>query len=540
MSDVRGALLVAALVTPLVAAMVAFLIPSGGSRSSGGGRRPRRKLTKRRSRSSSAAATDEAGSEVPVGAPDSDGAASTPSPPPVPDPLAAERAGMARRTVVRVASLTSAGLWIALSLLGEVAAGPARAVGAVAPAAAGAALLLAASGGPARRFPAAASVLALGLASAGLALGVGDDGAAWVVAGLTGACVLIALAGRAGGDVPPGSAALALAGAATVTAGLARVVATTGALELPVDGLLALDAGLLLVGGSAVVAVVGALRPRRSAALLLPVALAIGVPSATTLGAAGDAVALALVLLALAATVGWAATSAQFPDARLLSAALALAALAAAAVPTSGIPGTATAVEGAAAAGVPAAWLLATAAVVTAVSLVPLAGLCAIPGVAALTVVLVADPEPARLALAGLAVATVVAAVAAVGQQARGGVDDRPRGGASAGPQPALGPLLAAVPALALGAWVLVVPTSWTWVGPVRLEGWSYSVALGAAGGLIAMVAAAAAGRLALPRPPLIVAPDPVSGPHPGASGWLVAVAGVAVGLALLALLASA
>ncbi len=448
---------------------------------------------------------------------------------------------MARRTVVRVASLTSAGLWIALSLLGEVAAGPARAVGAVAPAAAGAALLLAASGGPARRFPAAASVLALGLASAGLALGVGDDGAAWVVAGLTGACVLIALAGRAGGDVPPGSAALALAGAATVTAGLARVVATTGALELPVDGLLALDAGLLLVGGSAVVAVAGALRPRRSAALLLPVALAIGVPSATTLGAAGDAVALALVLLALAATVGWAATSAQFPDARLLSAALALVALAAAAVPTSGIPGTATAVEGAAAAaGVPAAWLLATAAVVTAVSLVPLAGLCAIPGVAALTVVLVADPEPARLALAGLALATVVAAVAAVGQQVRGGVDDRPRDGASAGSQPALGPLLAAVPALALGAWVLVVPTSWTWVGPVLLEGWSYSVALGAAGGLITVVAAAAAGRLALPRPPLIVAPDPVSGPHPGGSGWLVAVAGVAVGLALLALLASA
>ncbi len=440
-----------------------------------------------------------------------------------------------------MAGLTSASLWIALALLGTAAAGPARAVGAVAPAAVGAALLLAGAGGPARRFPAAASALALAAATGGLALGAGQDGAGWVVGGLAAAGVLVALVGRAGGDEPLGSSALVLAGTAVLVGGLARLVATTGALDLPSDGRLALDVGLLLVGGSAAVTVAATLRPRRSAALLLPVALAIGVPAAAALGAAGDAVALVLMLLALATSAGWAATTSQFPDARLLAAALALAALAAASVPSAGIPGTDAAIGGIRAAGVPSAWLLASASVITAISLVPLAALCAIPGVAALAVVLVADPEPARLALACLAGVTVAVGVAAVrrltAEADEGG--EPARTGADAGARPHLGPILAAAPAPALGAWLLVAPSSWTWAGPVRLQGWPDSVALALAGGLLVAVAAGTAGRVAIPRPPLLAAPDPLLSPDAGAGGRFVLVAGVALGLALLALLAS-
>lgn len=523
----HSAVLVSALVLPLVAAVVALLVPSGATGSSGPGRRRDRK-----SKKGDEAVGGEVADAAPAAAP-SDSPASM-------DPLLAERAGMTRRALVRFAALTSASLWLALALLGAAAAGPARAVGAVAPAAAGIALLLAATGGPLRRLPAAASSLALALASGSLTLGVGRDGAGWVVAGLTASCVLVAVVGRSGREEPLGPSALALGGTAAVVGGLARVVGTTGALELPADGRLAIDAGLLLVGGSAAVAVAAALRPRSAIGLLLPLALALGVPSATTLGAAGDAVGLALMLLALAATAGWAATTAQFPDARLLAAALALAALAAASIPTMGIPGTGSAVDGVRAAGVPAAWLLAAAAVITAVCLVPLAALSAVPGMAALVVVLVADPAPARLALAALLVAAVVATAAAVSRPSgRSDEGEIERFGVATGTSPLFGPLLAAVPALGLGLWLLVAPTSWTWVGQVRLVGWSDSVALAVAGGLIAVVAAGAAGRVAVPRPPVVVAPDPVLGADAGPGGRLVLVAGVALGLALLSLVAS-
>jgi hypothetical protein len=317
------------------------------------------------------------------------------------------------------------------------------------------------------------------------------------------------------------------------------VLGGSGSFEIPAGGRLGLDAALLLVAGAGAVAVAGALRPRRSPVLLLPVALAIGVPAAGASAAGGDGLALVLMLLALTVAGAWAAVADQVRDARLLAAALALAALAAAAVPSSGIPGSGAAVRGVQAAGVPAAWLLAAAAVITAVCLVPLAALSALPGAASFVVVLIADPEPVRLVLAALAATLAVAAAVAVRRSwPPTGDRDDPAGGAGSASLDLLGGALpAAVPALALGAWLAVAPGTWTWAGEIYLDGWSDTVALAAAGGLIVAVAAGSAGRVALPRRPVLAAADPdLPSTGGGLGSALTLSAGVALALALVAL----
>ena len=235
------------------------------------------------------------------------------------------------------------------------------------------------------------------MATSALALAPRDEGATLVALSLATAAGLGALAARRPEDGGLGPATAALAGITAVAAGLLRLDASTGGVDLPVSGSLAADAGVLLVGGTVTVAVAAALRPRHALGILLPVALALGVPVATLLGDAGDGVAV--VLLVGAATVAgvWALLP-RSPrnDPRPLVIALTLAAFGSAAVSASGIPGDAGTLVGLDA-GLPAAWLLASAAVVSAVSLVPVAALAAVPGAAALTVVLVADPTPCLL-----------------------------------------------------------------------------------------------------------------------------------------------
>lgn len=532
-------LLIAALVVPLVGAVAALLVPSGRTRRAKPSRRHRRRRKQEPTAETTTEGTDDtvAGDPTPGrGVP----AAGLPAELQVlesPDPAAAERAGLTSRTLVRVAALVAAALWVGVAVLGPSSAGPVRAIGPIAPAAAGAALVLAAVGRPARRLPAAAAAAALTLASGGLSLGARDGGAGLAVTALAGAAVVLALANRRGSDGNLAPGALALAGTAALAGGLIRIAADSGELNLPTDGSMPLDAGLLLVGGSAMVAAAASLRPRHAVGLLLPIALAVGVPAAAVLGDEGDAVAVVLMLLATASAVYWALIPrAPRRDVRPLVATLALTSLAAAAVSTTGVPGSGAIVAGVPAAGLPAAWLLAAAAVITAVTLVPVAALSAVPGAAALAVVLIADPEPVHQALVALAVAITVAGAVAV---------HRPLPPASeheddSQPATLVGPLLAAVPALGAGLWLLVAPQTWSWVGEVSLFGWTDTVAVSAAGGLIFAVAGVATGRVAMPGLPRLVGPDPVPvTDDPPRNARLALAAGVALGMVLIALFLS-
>lgn len=548
----NGALLVAALATPLVGALVAVLVPSGEARP---GRTHRRKRRVEEATTGPPAAGDAPVPAVPSGErrrplrrksraeEAAGGVAARPPPPPPepdperrPDPAAAERAGATARLAVRVAALVAAGLWTLVTVLGGADAGPLSGSGAIGPAAAGAALMLAAVHQPARRRPAAAGALALTLLSGGLALAAGGDRAVPAMVALAAGAVVIALVGR--DDRGLGIIAVALAGLAAIAGGLSRLVSATDSFALPATGEVRLGTGLLLLGGAAAVAVAGGLRPRRTAGLLLPVGLALGVPAAAALGSAGDVMAIVLAAAAAATVAAWASLPQDSGGGvRLLVAALALASLAAAAVDAPGIAGTTTGLADVGRAGVPGAWLLAAAALVTAVTLVPVAALAAIPGMAALTVVLVADPEPAHLAVVALLAATAAIAVAA---RDRLSPDDGERDEQEAGDR--LGPLAAGIPALAAGAWLLVAPGTWTWAGEAALEGWSRSVAVAVAAGLIGAVAAGATGRVAVPSLPCLAAPDPAGAGDGGGEGGarrLTLAAGLALGLALVALVVS-
>ncbi len=511
-------MLVAALLVPVVGALVAFLVPSGRSR------RPLRRFG--RSDESSDDLADEAEPEITLIVADPDS---------VPEPAAVARAGATSRTAVRIAALAAAGLWTAIVLLGGATAGQLSAQGPVGPAGAGASLLLASVSRPARRGAAVGGALALSLLTAGLALagGSASGGPTLAVLALAGGAAVITVTTAKENDGGIAAATLALVGMVGVAGGLVQVEAAgtdaTTAAGRP------LGAGVFLVAGGTLIATAGGLRPRRSASMLLPVGLAVGVAAGATLGALGEGTALVLAFGAVAVAAGWAVAPEGRGGVRLLVVALALMALAVAAVPIDALPGSPL-VEGRVSPGVPAAWLVATAAVVAGVVLVPSAALSAVPGAAAFAVVVAAEPSPAGLGVAGLAVAAVVAAAVAV---ARSDAAPQPGpGDAAAGL--ALSPLVATVPALAVGAWLLVAPRTWAWVGDTNLVNWTESVALALAGGLIGVVAAGATGRLAVPRSPHVVAPDPVMVvTDPPVARRAALVAGVALGLTLLALVAS-
>lgn len=517
-SGMNSAPLVGAIGLPVAGALVALLIPTGE------GRRPSRR--KRRKQDAEAPSGEAAVQTVAE---------------PEPDPERAVRAGSTARMVVRAAALASAGLWIAVTLLGRATAGAATATGVVGPAAAAAALLLAAVPRPQRRLPAALGALGLALLGGGLALAAGTASAALAFAMMAAGAVVLVLASR---DEPVfGPAALGLAGLASIAAGLARLAATTDSFTLPAGERLGSFTGVLLVLGATAVVVAGALAPRRPLALLLPLGLALGVPAAAALSSGGDVVAVLWGLGAVAAMAGWAARPDAAPGGiRLLVVALALGAMAAAAVPAPALPGSSLAAGGVTQAGVPAGWLLAAASVVTAIVLVPVAALAALPGLASLLVVLVPDPEPARLLLGALAV--TAATIAALALRRPASVDGNgDRDGDRDGDR--IGPLLAGLPALAAAAWLLFAPQTWAWAGEANLDRWPTSMAVAVAAGLAAAVAAGATGRLAVPDPPRLVAPEPVAadlesaGSGSAGARRLAVLAGAGLGLALVALLAS-
>ena len=416
-----------------------------------------------------------------------------------------EQAAALARVTVRVAALVAAGLWVGVTLVGHVVAGPFTAAGPVGPAGVGAALVLASVRHPVRRRSAVAGGVALTLLTGGLALVAGSGSLVLAGAVLAAGAAVIAVTSRGDGQGPAG--VLALAGMAVVAGGLLRLAASqpeSALLTAPGTGGVLLPAELpgqataaLLAAGAVVAAAAAALRARTVAALLLPIGLAVGIPALAALGPEGDAVAFVLGLTAVAAAGAWAARLAD--GLAPLVVALALLALAAAAADTA-VP------AGLPSGGLPAAWLLAASAVVTAVALTPLAALSAVPGAAALTATLVADPQAVRLTLVALVVVTASLTAVAL---ARWRNDVWERAGAGSAADHDAGPLLAGLPAAAVGAWLVVAPGTWAWAGAPALDGWSEGLAVALAGGLVAAVAAAAAGRVAIPSMPRLVGPDP-------------------------------
>ena len=422
-----------------------------------------------------------------------------------PDPAAVEQAAARARATVRAAALAAAGLWVVVTLVGPVVAGPFTAAGPVGPAGVGAALLLASVRHPVRCRSAVSGAVALALLTGGLALVAGAGSLLLAGALLVAGAAMVAVTSRGDGDGPAG--VLALAGMAVVAGGLIRLAATqpesafltapgTGGVLLPAE-LPGQATAALLGAGAVVAAVAGALRARTVAAPLLPVGLAVGIPAVAALGPEGDAVAFLLGLAAVAVAGAWAARLSD--GLRPLVVALALLALAAAAADTA-VP------AGLPSGGLPAAWLLAASAVVTAVALTPLAALSAVPGAAALTTTLLADPQPVRLTLVALVVVTATLAAVAL---ARGRDDAWGRARPAGADDHDQGPVLAGLAAAAVGTWLVVAPGTWAWAGAPALDGWSESLAVAVAGGLVAVVAAAAAGRVAIPNTPRLVGPDP-------------------------------
>ncbi len=509
----NGPVLMGALLVPLLGALVAFAVPSGT-------RRARRRFPRADDGGDDRA--EGAESEITLVVVDPD-----------PDDTLTAPAGVTARTAVRLAALAAAGLWSAVVLLGGASAGPLSADGAVASAGAGASLLLASVSRPARRGPAAGGALALSLLTTGLALAAGSESATSTlpVLALAAGVGVVAVTTAREGDGGIAAAAVALLGMVAVASGLVQQSAGASTVSRGGSG-----AGLFLMVGGALIATAGALRLRRSASMLLPVGLTIGVSAGAMLASEGAALVLAFVAFAVAG--GWAASPGDRGGERPLVVVLAFVALAVAAVPAGALPGWAPLVEeSASSSGVPAAWLLAVAAVVTGVVLLPAAALSALPGAAAFAVVVAAQPSPARLGVAALVVGAVVAAAVAVERREAseaGGRGDDDHDGLG------LSPLAPGIPALAVGAWLLVAPTTWAWVGDTKLADWSDTVAVAAAGGLIGVIAAGATGRVAVPRAPRVVAPDPaMAGVDPPGARGAALVSAVALGLALLALVVS-
>jgi hypothetical protein len=266
-----------------------------------------------------------------------------------------------------------------------------------------------------------------------------------------------------GGDTSDAAGALAIAAALVVLAarregdgGMApAVVAVLGAAALALG--VAADGVVLTTIGCAAIAAAGAARPRRAGSVLLPAVLVLGIASG-----GGDRVA---VVLAVAA-----ALAASRPPVALSLWAIATAAAGA---------------QGGAA-------LLGAGAVVLAAAVNPLVAAVALPGAAATAAALADAGGVTKVALGVLATVTVVR-VARVEIDARSGTPSAPT-----------------VAALVLGAWLLLAPQTWSWVGVAELTDWRTAVLLAVVGAAAGAFAVASFTDLTFSLPALDVG-DPVT-----------------------------
>lgn len=397
------------------------------------------------------------------------------------------------RTVVQWACVGAAACWVLAAALDDVAAGPLGTRGLAAPAAAGVALAGAAVRRPLRRFPAALIGVAVTAATLGLAIAGGEGAPVDAASGLVGAALALAVATRSEADGGMRHAAAGLAGAALVGIGIAGL---DGA-DLPTRGTLPGGTTVPVLLGAAIVVVAAGERPRRALAPLLPVVLAIGLPLGPLVADGRGPIAIAMAVLAAAAAL-W--------PGRRPAVSIALLALAAAVLPG----------------GAAAARLLAAGAVVAHVGAIPAAVAAALPGAAALAMAVADDTDRVHLAVGLLAVLVAFGATRwAVVDQEHAVGDDGARPGAWA--------------ALALGAWLLAAPHTWTWAGDAAPPAWGSGAIVALTGVVAALAVLTDLGNRPIPAG-RIDAPEPYAG-EPDGRIDLVAT-GAALALAVVASLA--
>lgn len=402
-------------------------------------------------------------------------------------PLAwrAPTATTARRLVGHL-SIATAGLWLVLLLFD-----PGASLGrfGVTPAAIGTWLLVASVTWPARRAPLALIVLAGGVSAGGASLLAGRGDFSDAAGALALATALVALAARSEDDSGLLPAIACILGAAAIAYGLTRLEAGTDAF---VEG-----GGLLVVVGAALVVAGAGGRARRTGVVLLPIALLLGIQASAALDG-GDRVA---VLLAVAGVLA----------ARRPGVALGCWAIAAAVVAP------------------PAALLLAAAAVLSAALPHPVVPLTALPGAAALAMAIAQDGSPSGLALAGLAVLTVA-------RLWRPGTSEAISESDVIGGRPSE-PTLAV---LLVGAWLLLAPETWRWVGHAEVAQWGTGVLIAAVAGGIGSFVLFSFSDEPFSLPDIEVA-DPAYAPGEGRWAWRATLVSLAIlGISGAGLVASA
>lgn len=420
--------------------------------------------------------------------------------------LVAPFAGVVHRRLVALGAAVAVPAWVAVAIDGAAAGRFAPSPAAAAVAAGTCALGAATTRRWPQAGPAAAHSLAIGAASAGIAAGYGDPSFLPVVAGLT-----VAIAGLAagawlvgeGGMVAAASAAL---GVAAIAVGIRLVHGETGSWALLGSGLREPSdwVPFWLIGGATLVAGAGALRAGLPGALLVAPGLAVAVSAAVIAGGSPrleSAYAAAALIVAVAGAAG------RVPMRIADPATLGALAVAVAAVEVG--PGAFR----------PAAMLIGAGAAIAAALPGRGVALAALPGAAAAVPALVAAGSAGAwvVGAAGAACAGLLAFGAA---QHAAPLRLRPE----------------AVPALAVGAWLVVAPGSWRWVGgvggPVDLAAYDRGAPVAVSAGLVAAVAAVLAGAV-----PAVWPRAPGGDEEGGAPAWsgplllaALAVAGAAVG----------
>lgn len=422
------------------------------------------------------------------------------------------------RRWIRRAGVAAALLWGGVLLApGVEVLGRFRARPLAAAAALGVALLAAtATSVPERLAVVLASCLAWFALVAALVAGVGDHSALPLVGGLALAAAVLWL------ERDVRAACLVAAGTAAVATGLVLGERSVASFALTLAG--ALRGPGMLVSAGALALLAGACLTTGMGRLVAPVGLAIGLDAAGGRDwAPGAGIAALAVAGALVAEGLWRVRRVDHGDEWAGS------------TETFGRFAACVLVAGAA----PAAAALLGAATVLRLVLPPaIAAACALPGAVVLARAAVADPGGA--ALAGSAAAAAFGAFAVTGAGRR-----RP-----AWPTAALAPHQpGTMLGLLAGAWLLVAPATWGWVGDAGLAHWDRGALIGVAGALLAVTAASALGQLDL-RPLLAAGgretPEPAMSPPavspPAGPAWRSAglVALVAMGAALVALVRSA
>jgi hypothetical protein len=361
---------------------------------------------------------------------------------------------------VRVSALVSAACWFVL-LVDSSAVSVSRLHSApvVAAAGCGAALVAAAlNTGAVERPP----LVGLALAAASVAVAAGrtaTDGGGIVVA-LAVVTTLVAAAGRRSAR----TWATAGVGLALAAIGVIALRSAANSWQLPLADATTSHrgAGALIMLGAALLVLAGAHRVRGPSALLVPAGAFLAV-QASPIAHRADGLAWLAVLLGGAAAAAALAARLGRPFLDRPPAALTLLALAALAAPGS--------TRG-------PALLLAAAGALAATLGVPAAAALGVPGGVALAIALAARGGGAAFVVGVLAGVVALALAAAV---------------LRAGPLPRV--QLRMAPTFALGAWLLVAPGSWDWVGPVGLRAYDVGAARAVAGAGLCLMLLVLLGR---------------------------------------------